>query len=108
MTRSIQLVKGKISMTDVNTHGGDAVVGGHDAADILPERAPAANHGRTGAAWTLFVGGAIAALFVAAGMIVPSMTLVYIGIAVAVVGIAASIVLRAAGYGQVERVRARE
>jgi len=108
VTRSIQLVKGKISMTDVNTYDEGSVSGGQDAADVLPERAPAANHGRTGAAWTLFVGGAIAALFVAAGMIVPSMMLVYIGVAVAVVGIIASIVLRAAGYGQVERVRARE
>ncbi len=95
-------------MTDVNTHGADSVARSHDVADTLPERAPAANHGRTGAGWTLFAGGAIAALIVAAGLIVPSMTLVYIGIAVAVVGIAASIALRAAGYGQVERVRSQE
>ncbi|WP_022916457.1 HGxxPAAW family protein [Ruania albidiflava] len=108
MTRSKQLVEGKISMTDVNTHDEGSVAARPDVAETLPVGPPPANHGRTGAGWTLFVGGAIAALLVGAGMIVPSMTLVYTGIAVAVVGIVASIVLRAAGYGQVERVRARE
>lgn len=95
-------------MTEVNTHGADSVAGGHGSGDTLPERAPAANHGRTAAGWTLFVGGAIAALVVAAGFIVPSMVLIYIGIGIAVVGIVASIALRAAGYGQVERAQARE
>ncbi|WP_222847989.1 HGxxPAAW family protein [Ruania zhangjianzhongii] len=95
-------------MTDVNSHAVDSVAGGHYSADTLPVGPPPANHGRTGAGWTLFAGGALGALIVAIGFILPSMPLIYAGIAVAVVGVIASIVLRAAGYGQVQRVRAQE
>ena len=95
-------------MTDVNSRAVDSVAGGHYSADTLPVGPPPANHGRTGAGWTLFAGGVIGALVVAVGFILPSMSLIYAGIAVVVVGMIASIVLRAAGYGQVQRVQARE
>ena len=95
-------------MTEVNSHGVDSVAGGHYSADTLPVGPPPANHGRTGAGWTLFAGGVVGALVVAIGFILPSMPLIYAGIAVAVVGVIASIILRAAGYGQVQRVTTRQ
>lgn len=95
-------------MTEVNTHDEGAVAGAPYTGDTLPERAPAANHGRTGAGWTLFVGGAIAALIAGVGFVGMWIPLIAIGGAVAVVTIVASIALRAAGYGQVQRVQARE
>lgn len=95
-------------MTDVNSHAVDSVAGGHYSTDTLPVGPPPANHGRTGAGWTLFAGGVLGTLVVAVGFILVSMPLIYAGIAVAVVGVIASIILRAAGYGQVQRVQARE
>ena len=95
-------------MTDVNSRAVDSVAGGHYAADTLPVGPPPANHGRTGAGWTLFAGGVVGALTVGIGFILVLMPLIYAGIAVAAVGVIASLILRAAGYGQVRRVQERE
>lgn len=76
--------------------------------DYLPERAPSANHGRTGAGWTLFVGGSVGALIAGVGFILLVLPVILAGVAVAVIGAVASGILRAAGFGQVERVRPQE
>lgn len=74
----------------------------------LPANPPPANHGRTGAGWALFAGGAIAALVAAIGFILLLLPLIIAGAAVAVLSIIVSAIMRAVGYGQVERIRPQE
>lgn len=78
------------------------------AADNLPVSIPPANHGRTGAGWTLFVGVAIGALVAGVGFVLLQVPVIIAGAAVAVLGLVASAILRAAGFGQVERVRTQQ
>lgn len=94
-------------MTDVRSQA-DGPVAERPEADYLPVSAPPANHGRTGAGWTLFVGGAVGAIIAGIGFILLLLPLIIAGAAVAVVGIIASAILRAAGFGQVERIRPQE
>ncbi len=65
----------------------------------LPEAAPH-NHGRTLAAWVTNVGLVIAAIFAALGIGLPQMSLVWVGVAVTVVSLAAGGALKALGHGQ--------
>lgn len=65
----------------------------------LPEVAPH-NHGRTTAAWATNVGLVLAALLVSVGIAIPVWPLVWVGVGIAVVSIAAGAALRALGHGQ--------
>lgn len=100
-------MKGENSM-NVNTRAAEAVSGSRDGTDTLPVGPPPANHGRTAAGWTLFAGGAVAALVAGVGFILTLLPLIIAGAVVFVIGAAASIILRAAGYGQVQRAQAQE
>lgn len=72
--------------------------------DLPPSHPPATaahtNHGRTVAAWALFYGASLAALVAAIGFIIPSMPLIWAGVAVAALSVIASVALRLAGLGQ--------
>jgi len=65
----------------------------------LPEVAPH-NHGRTTAAWATNVGLVLAALLASVGIAIPVWPLVWVGVGIAVVSIAAGAALRALGHGQ--------
>ncbi len=65
----------------------------------LPEIAPH-NHGKTVAAWVTNVGLVIAAIIAAIGIAFPVWPVVFVGIGVAVVSLAAGAALRALGHGQ--------
>ncbi|TDE90453.1 hypothetical protein EXU48_18130 [Occultella glacieicola] len=78
------------------------MAGGHYAAENLPA-APPSNHGRTVAGWTLFWAGVVGSLVVGVAFILQNVTLGVIGGVVIVAGCVASAILRAVGYGQIER-----
>jgi len=65
----------------------------------LPEVAPH-NHGRTTAAWATNVGLVLAALLASVGIAIPVWPLVWVGVGIAVVSLAAGAALRALGHGQ--------
>lgn len=67
---------------------------------ILPDAAPHSNEGKTVAGWTLTYVTGLGALVVAVGMVLASMTTIWIGVAVAVLGLVLGAVLRAMGHGQ--------
>lgn len=67
---------------------------------VLPDAAPHSNHGRTLAGWTLTWVVVLGSAVVSVGMVVPSMTTVWIGVGVVVLGIALGAILRALGHGQ--------
>lgn len=90
------------AMTESTRHSEDSVAGGHYAPENLPTAAPS-NHGRTIAGWTLFWGGVVGSLVVGIAFILQNLTLGIIGGAVVVIGCVASAILRALGYGQLER-----
>ena len=69
------------------------------APEDLPEVAHA-NHGKTTAAWTTNVGLVIASLFIGFGIAIPVWALVWVGVAITVVSLAAGAALRALGHGQ--------
>ncbi len=72
----------------------------------LPPMAAHANEGKTIAGWTLMWLVGIGALIVAIGMPMGSTPLMIAGIAVAIIGLAASAILRAMGHGQPRTARA--
>ncbi len=65
----------------------------------LPEAAPH-NHGYTLAGWVTNGGLVLAAIIAALGIGIPQMPLVWVGLAVAVVSLAAGGALKALGHGQ--------
>ncbi|GMA37437.1 HGxxPAAW family protein [Demequina litorisediminis] len=65
----------------------------------LPEVAHS-NHGKTTAAWVTNTGLVIAALVMAFGIAIPTWPLVWVGVGIAVVSLAAGAILRALGHGQ--------
>ncbi|MGC4173731.1 HGxxPAAW family protein [Demequina sp.] len=65
----------------------------------LPDAA-APNHGMTLAAWVLNSGIVIAFLVGGIGMMVGAMWAIWVGIAIAVLSLAAGATLRALGHGQ--------
>ena len=65
----------------------------------LPEVAPH-NHGKTVAGWVTNVGLVIAAIIASVGIAFPVWPVVWVGIGVAVVAVAAGGALRALGHGQ--------
>ena len=69
------------------------------APEDLPEVAHA-NHGRTTAGWVTNVGLIIAALIASIGIALPVWPVVWVGVGVAVVALAAGAALRALGHGQ--------
>lgn len=71
-----------------------------DPAEIMPASAAAANHGRTIAGWALFWIVIAGAIIIAIGLSFGPNSLIVPGIVVVAVGIIASAVLRALGYGQ--------
>ncbi|PKQ26053.1 MAG: hypothetical protein CVT64_06150 [Actinobacteria bacterium HGW-Actinobacteria-4] len=66
-----------------------------DLPDVAPD-----NHGKTYAGWATTTGFVVATLAAGIGLSVSNMTLIWVGIGVAVAAIVAGIVLRALGYGQ--------
>lgn len=66
----------------------------------LPEMAAYPNEGKTVAAWTLTWGVSIGALLAAVSMPVGLPALLIAGVAVIVLSLAASAILRAVGHGQ--------
>lgn len=69
------------------------------APEDLPDEAHA-NHGKTTAGWVTNIGLIIAALVVAVGIAFPVWTVVWVGVGLAVVALAAGAALRALGHGQ--------
>lgn len=69
------------------------------APEDLPEEAHA-NHGKTTAAWVTNVGLILAALVVSVGIAFPIWPVVWAGVGLAVVSLAAGAALRALGHGQ--------
>ncbi|WP_084078441.1 HGxxPAAW family protein [Demequina sp. NBRC 110057] len=69
------------------------------APEDLPEVAHS-NHGRTTAAWVTNAGLVIASLVIAFGIAIPTWPLVWVGVGIAVVSLAAGATLRALGHGQ--------
>ncbi|MGP9693626.1 HGxxPAAW family protein [Brachybacterium sp. AOP25-B2-12] len=65
--------------------------------------APPQNHGKTVAAWVMFLGVVIGATIVALAMVIGQPVLIPIGLAVAVVLLVVSLVLRLSGFGQRSR-----
>lgn len=65
----------------------------------LPEIAPH-NHGKTVAAWVTNVGLVIAAVVASIGIAFPVWPVVWVGVGIAVVSVAAGGALRALGHGQ--------
>lgn len=82
--------------------------------DLPPSEVPIGvantNHGRTVAAWTLMLVVSVGAVVSAVGFVLPSMPVIWAGAGVAVIGVIASIVLRAMGLGQPppQRVQAED
>lgn len=66
----------------------------------LPAMAAHTNEGKTIAGWTLMWVVGLGALIVAVGMPMGSTPLMIAGVAVAVLGLVASAILRAMGHGQ--------
>lgn len=77
--------------------------------DLPPSEVPIAiaptNHGRTVAGWTLMLVVSLGAVVAGIGFVVPSMTVIWAGAAVAVIGVITSIVMRAMGLGQAPAAR---
>src|SRR5699024_11632227 len=81
--------EGQGSMQDVNTQAAGPVVNtqsagavaGPGVVDDLPVGPPPANHGRTGAGWALFVGGAVGALIAGVGFILLVLPVILAGAA---------------------------
>ncbi|WP_084103948.1 HGxxPAAW family protein [Demequina sp. NBRC 110056] len=69
------------------------------APEDLPEEAHA-NHGKTTAAWVTNIGLMIAALVASIGIAIPVWPVVWVGVGLAVVALAAGASLRALGHGQ--------
>ncbi|MFV0633605.1 HGxxPAAW family protein [Demequina sp.] len=69
------------------------------APEDLPEVAHA-NHGKTTAAWVTNIGLTIAALIASVGIAVTAWPVVWVGVGLAVVSLAAGAALRALGHGQ--------
>ncbi|MFW2514134.1 HGxxPAAW family protein [Demequina sp. SO4-13] len=69
------------------------------APENLPEEAYA-NHGKTVAGWTTNIGLIVAALVAAVGIAFPIWPVVWVGVGLAVVALAAGAALRALGHGQ--------
>lgn len=67
---------------------------------VLPESAPHHNEGKTVAAWTLTVVTSLGTLLAAIGMVLSNAPLLWVGVVVAVAGLALGAVLRAVGLGQ--------
>lgn len=65
--------------------------------------APPQNHGKTVAAWVMFFGVVIGATIAALALVIGQPVLIPIGIAVAVVLLIISLVLRLSGFGQKAR-----
>ncbi|WP_297082683.1 HGxxPAAW family protein [uncultured Demequina sp.] len=71
--------------------------------EIAPENLPDeahANHGKTTAAWVTNAGLVIAALVASIGIAFPVWPVVWVGVGLAVVALAAGATLRALGHGQ--------
>ncbi|MFN3865859.1 MAG: HGxxPAAW family protein [Demequina sp.] len=71
--------------------------------EIAPENLPDeahSNHGKTVAAWVTNVGLITAALVAAVGIAFPIWPVVWVGVGLAVVALAAGAALRALGHGQ--------
>ncbi len=71
--------------------------------EIAPENLPDeayANHGKTTAGWVTNVGLIIAALVMAVGIGFPIWQVVWVGVGLAVLSLAAGAALRALGHGQ--------
>ncbi|WP_058235674.1 HGxxPAAW family protein [Devriesea agamarum] len=69
---------------------------------IVPP-APPANHGKTVAAWVMFVGIAAGAIVVAVGIASAQHVVSLVGVIVLAVTLLLSFVLRLAGFGQKRR-----
>lgn len=69
------------------------------APEDLPEEAHR-NHGKTTAGWVTNVGLTIAALVAAIGIAFPVWPVVWVGVGLGVVALAAGAALRALGHGQ--------
>lgn len=65
----------------------------------VPPAAPQ-NHGKTVAAWVMFLGVVAGSVVVALGLVLAQMMLVWVGSAVILLTIAASVGLKLAGHGQ--------
>lgn len=85
-------------MTSQNHDQPPAPVAGRDYR--LPAGSPAANHGKTVAAWTLLWLASLGAVAGALGIIFWQAWLVAVGVAFVVIGVVAAQVLRAMGLGQ--------
>ncbi|WP_084040109.1 HGxxPAAW family protein [Demequina sp. NBRC 110053] len=69
------------------------------APEDLPDMAHT-NHGKTTAAWVANIGLTIAALIASVGLAIPVWPVVWVGVGLAVVALAAGAALRALGHGQ--------
>ncbi|MFW7415019.1 HGxxPAAW family protein [Demequina sp. SO4-18] len=69
------------------------------APENLPEEAHP-NHGKTTAGWVTNIGLIVAALVAAVGIAFPIWPVVWVGVGLAVVALAAGAALRALGHGQ--------
>jgi len=66
----------------------------------LPAAAPHSNHGRTKAAWVLMWGVCLSFLVTGVGLILDRNIVAIVGVAVLVVSIVLSVVMRGMGLGQ--------
>jgi hypothetical protein len=69
------------------------------APEDLPDEAHA-NHGKTTAAWVTNGGLVLATLVFCIGLAIPVWPVVWVGVAIAVLALAAGAALRALGHGQ--------